>query len=408
MPDIFVNYRHDDGHAAGRLKDRLDDEFAIFFDTGVEVGEDIEQVTSAALKEVRVFIAIIGKEWFSARNLERLQKPTDWIYREISQALLRNGVDPEFELMPVLVDKSITMPRPDQLPEALRRFSDIKAIELNYEAWDITVDYLVKKLHGLLGKRSGSRSRAIAMPSDIPYLCDRVQQQQDFEDLALQAQARKSLVCILDGHKYEAHSGFVKRLQQRRIFEKAFGASGTGVDVFPLEWSPREAREHRYEDLLRSAIKRSAMKSLGAKDEDLLKFLRNGARPAILMLQLSWSDLEEYGRSLLTDLSRAWDNIIAQLDGAPSQALLLWINLSYEDAGQEIEAANLPRLEKLAPVRQSDIETWLSYEEVRSVVAGHESTLLNIASDPRYCISPGKVHMLRFVEATRELLGSEK
>ena len=156
----------------------------------------------------------------------------------------------------------------------------------------------------------------------------------------MKAQDKRSLVCILHGHKYEAHAGFVTRLRQRHTLEQAFGASGTGVDVFPLEWNRREAQEKRYEDLLRSAIKRSAMKSFAAKDEELLKFLRNMARPAVLMLQLSWSDVEEYGRSLLKDLSRAWDNIIAQLDGPPSQALLLWINLSYENEGQQ----SMPRI----------------------------------------------------------------
>jgi hypothetical protein len=129
------------------------------------------------------------------------------------------------------------------------------------------------------------------------------------------------------------------------------------------------------------------------------------ARPAVLMLQLAWSDLEEYGRSLLQDLARAWENIIAQLDGTPSQALLLWINLSYENESQQIDAANLPQLEKLAPVRESDIQTWLSLDEVRQFVSGHESALLNIAHDERYCIKPGQVHMLRFAEAAHALLG---
>ena len=63
-----------------------------------------------------------------------------------------------------------------------------------------------------------------------------------------------------------------------------------------------------------------------------------------------------------------------------------------------------PQLEKLAPVSESDIQTWLSLYEVRQFVAGHESALLNIANDERYCIKPGQVHMLRFAEAAHALL----
>jgi hypothetical protein len=400
MPDIFVSYRHDDDHAAARLAKRLQQDFAVFFDTDLELGGRINEEAEEALREARIVLAILGKGWFSERNITRMREPTDWIHWELVRALNR----PDVMLIPVFVDAGVGMPTKEQLPEPLYPFLMCKGRTLYHETWDENVNDFIDTLHLQLRMRPAARVRTTAMSSDIPYLCDRVQQEQDFEDLAMKAQTRRTLVCILHGHKYEAHAGFVTRLRQRHTLEQAFGASSTGVDVFPLEWNRREAREKRYEDLLRSAIKRSAMKSFAAKDEELLKFLRNMARPAVLMLQLAWSDLEEYGRSLLQDLSLAWENIIAQLDGTPSQALLLWINLSYENESQQIDAANLPQLEKLAPVRESDIQTWLSLDEVRQFVSGHESALLNIAHDERYCIKPGQVHMLRFAEAAHALL----
>jgi hypothetical protein len=404
MPDIFISYRHDDDHAARGLAKRLQDVFSIFFDTDLKAGGKINEEAEEALREVRIVLAILGKGWFSERNLTRMRDPDDWIHWELKRALDRA----EVILIPVMVDAGIAMPKKEQLPEPLHSFLMRKAVQLHHETWDEDVSDFIDSLHLQLRMRPAARTRPIAISSEIPYLCDRVQQEQDFEDLAMKAQDKRTLVCILHGHKYEAHAGFVTRLRQRHTLEQAFGASSTGVDVFPLEWNRREAREKRYEDLLRSSIKRSAMKHFAARDEELLKFLRNMARPAVLMLQLSWSDLEEYGRTLLKDLSRAWDNIIAQLDGTPSQALLLWINLSYEDANQEIDVADLPQLEKLAPVRESDIQTWLSLDEVRQVVAGHESALLSIANDQRYCIKPGQVHMLRFAEAAHELLNSRR
>jgi hypothetical protein len=405
MPDIFVNYRHDDGHAAGRLKDRLEAEFSVFIDTDMEVGRDIDEVTFGALMEARIVIAIIGKEWVSARNLKRLLEPTDWIYRELERALSRTDAT----LIPVFVDDGVTMPEQSQLPLALQPFRLKKAQHLRYETWESDLAAFMSELRSLLKTRPPQRGAASAAPSDLPYLCDRVPQQQDFEDLVVRAKATRSLVCILHGHKYEAHAGFLTRLRQRRTLEQAFEAANTGVDVFPLEWNPREAREKRYEDLLRSAIKRNAMKTLAASPDDgLFEFLRNTGRPAIFVMQLSWEDLETHGHSLLEELARAWDALLARLAATPSQALLLWMNLSYENDTNELVDTSLPRLEKLSPVRERDIQEWLNLDEVRQRVEGRQSAFLNIANDSRYYIAPGKVHMLRFAEAAHELLNSRR
>lgn len=39
MPDIFINYRHDDGFAARALKEGLDDSVDVFMDTRLEAGD---------------------------------------------------------------------------------------------------------------------------------------------------------------------------------------------------------------------------------------------------------------------------------------------------------------------------------------------------------------------------------
>jgi hypothetical protein len=128
----------------------------------------------------------------------------------------------------------------------------------------------------------------------------------------------------------------------------------------------------------------------------------------ILMMQVAWTDLQLYGESFLNEIVAAWKRVITQLGGPPAQALLLWINLSYDDASQKLTTNDLPQLERLGPIMESDIQTWLALDEVQAAVAGHEMALLDIASDSKYCVAPGQVHMLRFVDAVREKLNTKR
>ncbi|HVQ14129.1 MAG TPA: toll/interleukin-1 receptor domain-containing protein, partial [Vicinamibacterales bacterium] len=142
MPDIFISYRHDDDHAAARLAKRLQDVFPIFFDTDLKPGEKINEEAEEALREVRIVLAILGKGWFSERNLTRMREPTDWIHWELLRALKR----PEVKLIPVFVDEGISMPTKGQLPEPLHDFLMCKAVALHHETWDEDVSDFMDSL----------------------------------------------------------------------------------------------------------------------------------------------------------------------------------------------------------------------------------------------------------------------
>jgi len=402
MWEIFVSYRREDGHATGRLADRLEKEFDIYIDRNMRPGDEFDLEIEEALDEARIVIGIVGKEWVAPANIKRLHDPQDWIHRELDQALNRT----QALVIPVVVDEDINLPKPDELPEPLRRFFMRNAEFLRRQSWDQDLDVFVEWLHRQLGTRGipRTRQRARIMPKDLPYLCNRTQQEQEFEELARRARDSRSLVCVLHGHKYEGHSGFVTRLRHRRTLEQSFRSSSDGVDLYLLDLHRGYAKDKKYTELLRYAIKRNAVNKVDPTDAELLEFLADADRPAVMMMQLAWKDIELYGRTLLDDLAVAWNGLIAQLERPPSHALLLWINLSYETADQELEAGQLPRLEKLGPVLEGDIQNWLELDEVRNVVEGNESKLLDIASDPQHYIQPGEVHMLRFVEAARKLM----
>jgi hypothetical protein len=405
MFDVFVNYRHDDRHAAARLADRLPREFSAFFDVGIGFGKDIEKEILPALEEARVVLAVVGEKWVAPQNLKRLRSKDDWIFRELTLTLAR----PDVTLIPVLVDDHIDMPSKDLLPDALHPFVLRKAVRLHDDSWNEDLDDFIEYIRSLLPARTAARSQSQSklMPKDAPFLCDRVQQEEDFSNLADAAQTTRSLVCVLHGHKWEAHLGFIRRLQQRRTLEQLFGAANAGVDVHMLEWNIAHALDGKHEELLRSALKRSAMKAARASNDELAAFLRNTGRPAVLVMQVTWSDLQECGASLLTALENAWNGIIAQLGNAPANALVLCVNVTYDDAHQEIDTQDLKQLAKLRPVREGDIATWMNLDEMQRFTQGHEIKLTDIARDARYCIVPGQLHMQRFVDAVRELIPTE-
>jgi len=119
---IFLSYRREDASADARSiyqhqrgtfgKDQL----FIDVDT-IEKGRDFRQILERNLKECRVLIAVIGKNWLSVKepnNNRRIDDENDFVRLEISKALAKDVV-----VIPVLVGNA-SLPKPEQIPEDIR------------------------------------------------------------------------------------------------------------------------------------------------------------------------------------------------------------------------------------------------------------------------------------------------
>lgn len=246
------------------------------------------------------------------------------------------------------------------------------------------------------------------MPADVPYLCDRVEQEDELTRIAAKAQAERSLVCVLPGHKWEGHAGFVSRLEQLRVLEDLFAAGGSGVEVHRPQWNRTWARAGKYDDVVRGVIKRDIMNKRIASDDELCRFLRNPAGPLVVMLEITTADLADCGEaSLLPGLEKAWKALIAMLGTTPAHFLALWLNVVFETPEQELPPdLGMACLPKLDPVEVGDIRDWMALDEVRALVATHEVQITELATDPKLYITPGKIHMQQFVDAVRKLIPS--
>lgn len=145
---IFINYRRSDAQGfAGRLADSLTRHFGserVFRDvTGIDYGQDFEQVIVERIEEACAVIVVIGDQWLTASDEHgetRLFDEQDYVAREIEAAL-----DAGLVVVPVLINGA-TMPRREELPERLADLANRNAITISDERWAFDVKRLAKVL----------------------------------------------------------------------------------------------------------------------------------------------------------------------------------------------------------------------------------------------------------------------
>lgn len=155
MSGIFISYRREDSAAnAGRLCDRLGAEFGadhVFMDVDdIPPGADFAAHIGAKLGSCDALVAVIGKDWLTARNPAgqlRLSDPYDFVSTEISLALERGIL-----VIPLLVDGA-AMPKASELRSDLKPLAQRNAVTISDQNFNGDVAKLIKALDTLPGLR---------------------------------------------------------------------------------------------------------------------------------------------------------------------------------------------------------------------------------------------------------------
>ncbi len=406
MSDIFISYRRADAGWAGRLAQTLDERFDVFFDTeDIEAGDDFPADLQDALDACRVCCVVIGPEWVRPQQLARLAGERDWVRHELLTVLGRQRV----KVVPLLLGGA-QLPDETALPEPLRPLLRRNAFSITHEKWDSDCQALARQLERWLSGQALERAAREALPPVLPYLCDRVPQEEGLAE-RMETLAHRHPVFILPGHMWESHDGFLDRLKYRGYLDQLFGSREVGVALCHLEWNRDKARAGQYADLIRRALMRSAMQRLIVPDEAWRAFLGDPGQPLLLVMQVTADDLRACGEGLLPGLVEAWNGLFAAEGEAPAvepaYPMVLWINIAHQvEDGERFAVPQgleglLPGLE---PIGQGHIRDWLGLDEVRRYAVGRESRLLGLPEAGECCYEPGKVHMLRFAEAVQEIL----
>jgi hypothetical protein len=148
MPGVFVNYRTGDGEwAAALVKRELGARFGadqVFYASqSIRLGEDFSREILSGLRRCEVLLALIGPRWVGALDREgvrRLDKPDDWVRREITEAF-QCGL----RVIPVLMDGIAPLTEAD-LPDALKRVARCQYLRIHHRSDDLDLPRLVDEL----------------------------------------------------------------------------------------------------------------------------------------------------------------------------------------------------------------------------------------------------------------------
>ena len=149
---IFISYRRQEtSHLAGRLYDRLADQFGesqVFIDVDtIEPGVDFAEEIFRAVAACNVLLAIIGPTWLTAadeRDTRRLNDPDDIVRLEIQAALTRG-----IRVIPILVEGAV-MPTRDDLPDSLADLARRNALLIRHESFRSDAGRLVAAIERVL------------------------------------------------------------------------------------------------------------------------------------------------------------------------------------------------------------------------------------------------------------------
>ena len=168
-PGIFLSYRRQETAPYARiLKEKLSGHFPaaqVFMDLdSIEAGVDFAEVIGQAVRSCAVLVALIGPQWatltdeprsalFTAeQGRRRLDNPHDYVRFELQTALER-----DMRVIPLLVDGA-KPPRPEQLPEPLRKLARLNALELNLDRYAYDVKRLLDVIQRVLDEGAAGRA----------------------------------------------------------------------------------------------------------------------------------------------------------------------------------------------------------------------------------------------------------
>lgn len=171
MSGVFISYRSRDGaFVAGLLYRRLVAEFGadeVFYAARViPAGGFFDDALLAALRECEVLLAVIGPHWLTAADDEgnrMLDRPGDWVRREIAEALARG-----IRVIPLLVDDA-RPPTAGQLPADIRDLARCNALPLgDHHGAEDPLTALIAHVRAAVPRFAGVRPPAAASDAGRP------------------------------------------------------------------------------------------------------------------------------------------------------------------------------------------------------------------------------------------------
>jgi hypothetical protein len=172
-PIIFISYRRTDAgwpadHLAGKLQATFGRD-CVFLDVrNIDAGEDFSEEIASHLERAAVLIVLIGKNWLFVQDTfgrRRLDKPDDWVRREIRTALARKGC----KVIPVLLDDADLPNERQALPRDISKLLALQRICVSQKSSEHDIERLINEIEKGGFKRPPSVHAQTAASSLVPH-----------------------------------------------------------------------------------------------------------------------------------------------------------------------------------------------------------------------------------------------
>lgn len=371
------------------------DEEAVFLDiNSIEGGANFPECLRQAIDAAAVFLVVVHPNWVDARKdgLRRLDDPTDFVRREIQQALGRlHDAGRPLVVIPIFCDGG-TLPHPDKagdFPDSLRLLLDANGFNYSWEQLDkFEIDDLERTIRKRL-ELPDTFTRPHADADSLPYLCDRDNQHLEFcsvVDTHMKGPCRhRPLLCVIHGPADEAHWELVRRLSRLTLHE-CLPAEMTRemVDPRPLPWNVPLANAESFKQYFREAlVQRLELARMNpVKDELIVEGLRRLRLKVVVVEQsLHAQDLRDATCSHMTRQLEYWSDF----PPLPENTLLLsFACLKYSEEPPSL-------VERILPIfgrrRLRQWTKWIDEFENKAAELSGKVTCKVLTKLPRLCLS---------------------
>jgi len=145
---IFINYRGDDSGTAAVLIDReltarFGGDLVFLACRSIPVGADFVDELLGRLRACSVLLVVMGPRWLNLVNEvgeRRIDNPTDWVRREIAEALAHG-----LRVIPVLLDSTM-LPVAEELPDDIAGLSRRQYVPLRRRHTNLDLADLVERI----------------------------------------------------------------------------------------------------------------------------------------------------------------------------------------------------------------------------------------------------------------------
>jgi hypothetical protein len=135
--NVFVSYRRDDiGGYAGRIYDRLEQHFEVFFDTNsIEPGRPLSDTIKKSIKSTDFLLVVLGDK--SCEEFQKKLATLDYVAEEIREAYAKNKM-----IIPILVNHA-TMVSVECLPKDILFFPELAAARITHDNFNSDMQKLI-------------------------------------------------------------------------------------------------------------------------------------------------------------------------------------------------------------------------------------------------------------------------